>query len=289
MSEDRACLVQVDLDSSYAYKASLSGSRESRPEEDPVYTLGIPRILALLDALGLRATFFVVGQDVGFDAHARSLAAILEAGHELANHGQRHLLGLSKADDDTVAREILEAHEALDRGVGVEAVGFRTPGWDVSAGILERLAQAGYRYDSSICPTWLGGAPARPYFPNLHKPWRRGVQRELVEIPAGVMPWTRVPYSATMQMVTGDFMLERSVRSFGPTPLAYTFHGIDLVDPSEVDPVLGQHPAIRLPLERKQAALRRILGVISSGRRSITTAAAAEEFHSAARTPDVSP
>ncbi len=52
---------------------------------DPVAT---PRVLAILERAGVRATFFVTGEAAA--AHPELVCALVAAGHEVASHGYRH-------------------------------------------------------------------------------------------------------------------------------------------------------------------------------------------------------
>ena len=52
---------------------------------DPVAT---PRVLAILDRAGVRATFFVTGEAA--DAYPELVRQIAAAGHEVCSHGYRH-------------------------------------------------------------------------------------------------------------------------------------------------------------------------------------------------------
>src|SRR6266436_2721616 len=49
---------------------------------------GLPRILTLLDELGISATFYVPGLTA--ELHPDVVPTILASGHEIAHHGYRH-------------------------------------------------------------------------------------------------------------------------------------------------------------------------------------------------------
>jgi peptidoglycan/xylan/chitin deacetylase (PgdA/CDA1 family) len=48
--------------------------------------VGTPKLLELLDQLGLKSTFFITGWTL--DAHPAMCEAILKAGHEVGHHGR---------------------------------------------------------------------------------------------------------------------------------------------------------------------------------------------------------
>jgi len=83
-----------------------------------------PRILETLARYGVRATFFVCGENVRrLPAEARAIAA---AGHELGNHTASHprLLRLSPQG---VRRELREAQQGIEDAAGVTPRLFRPP------------------------------------------------------------------------------------------------------------------------------------------------------------------
>ena len=62
--------------------------------------IGVPRLLGLLDHLGVPATFFVPGYIA--EHHPRMLSAIAGRGHEIGLHGYLHekLAGLSEEEEE---------------------------------------------------------------------------------------------------------------------------------------------------------------------------------------------
>ncbi len=79
---------------------------------DPDHT---PRVLDMLAALGLKATFFVVGSKV--DAYPDLVARIVREGHELGNHTYHHrYLPLTRSR--TVADELARTDAAIARATG---------------------------------------------------------------------------------------------------------------------------------------------------------------------------
>lgn len=307
-----AVVIQVDLDAVYSYKASYSGQRIQPQHDDPVYTRGLPRCLDLLSAAGLRASFFVVGQDLDCGSHREVLIRALSEGHEVASHSQHHPLGLASKTPAVIRSEIENAHVAIEKGLGVPPVGFRAPGWDISGEILQTLREAEYLYDSSVLPTWVGWienlalkllsslrapagmgdwriafAPAEPYFPRLEQPWRRGSQRSIVEVPAGVLPVSRIPLRSTIQLASGEVLLRRSISWLRDRPLVYTFHGLDFLGADEIDLAGARHPNVKRSLEHKIGFCRRLMSQMASGRTTLTTAQLAtrmREGHAPKRT-----
>ncbi len=108
--------------------------------------VGIPRVLDLLHAHDLPATFFIPGHTI--DSFPASVAAILEAGHEVAHHSYAHLDPSTQTPDEE-RRDLERALDALER-IGVKPLGYRSPSADMSEATLSLLEAYGFRYDSSL-------------------------------------------------------------------------------------------------------------------------------------------
>lgn len=251
---------------------------------DLVYRKAVPRLLDLLDEVGVRATLFVVARDAG--AQSALLREVVARGHEVASHSWSHAVPFRRLDDAALAWELEASRGALAKACGDEVTGFRAPAWDVDARIFAGLVRAGYRYDASIFPTpvlaasrvvaWLKGAgkgsvlgmqvfghataPLRPYT----------VQTEngpLAEVPIAVTPWLRLPYYHTFAYFVPRALmdLEHAAIARSGLPLSYELHAADLLDldGDGVDRRMAVHPGMKLPLDRKLGMLRSVLGRIA--------------------------
>ena len=83
-----------------------------------------PRLLDVLDALEVPATFFVCGRNV--ERRPGTARAILKAGHALGNHTFSHLC-LPLCPFDLVQREIVRAQDAIGAATGCRVTIFRPP------------------------------------------------------------------------------------------------------------------------------------------------------------------
>ena len=108
--------------------------------------VGTPKLLQLLDQLGLRATFFVTGWSV--DAHPAMAEAILRAGHEIGHHGYHHLL--PDPGDPWVEEELERGFEVLRRRLGVVPKGYRAPFGEFTEALRAALKRRGVTYTSSF-------------------------------------------------------------------------------------------------------------------------------------------
>jgi peptidoglycan/xylan/chitin deacetylase (PgdA/CDA1 family) len=122
---------------------------------DPAYT---PRVLEILGARGVRASFFLVGERAA--RAPGTVRAIAAAGHEIASHGWSHrslwLCGPARTDE-----EIGRARAVLGELSGVAPALFRPPWGMVNAAMFGALRRHRQRCVFwSIQPEGLRPAPA---------------------------------------------------------------------------------------------------------------------------------
>jgi len=109
-------------------------------------------VLDVLDAHGVKGTFFVLGMVA--EARPDLVRAVAARGHEIASHGISHV-SLHRLDRAVIRAELADSRKRLADLAGADVVGFRAPEFSITAKnafILEEIAAAGYRYDSSIYP-----------------------------------------------------------------------------------------------------------------------------------------
>jgi peptidoglycan/xylan/chitin deacetylase (PgdA/CDA1 family) len=267
----------------------------------------LPRFAELFARHGVRATFFVVGADLEDDAEGRAaLAALARAGHELASHTHTHPYDFIRLGAARVADEIDRAHDAIAACAGTPPVGFRAPGYEISAAAIEALQARGYRYDSSVFPSvpyygakaavmgamrvvgrasasLLGNprvllAPRVPYRPAAGAPYRPG-GNGILELPIAVTPLTRLPVIGTSLIVAPAWLRTRMVAAALRDRLFnLELHGIDLADATadEIPAVLvARQPDLRRSLAHKLAAFEETLSAARAAGARFTTLAEA--------------
>jgi peptidoglycan-N-acetylglucosamine deacetylase len=111
-------------------------------------TVGAPRLLDLLDRLGVSSTWFIPGHTA--DTWPVVTAQVAERGHEIANHGYLHESFESRTLDE--CRSIIrKGSDVLARLTGRRPKGFRLPIGDAPPDLFELLVEEGFVYDSSLC------------------------------------------------------------------------------------------------------------------------------------------
>ncbi len=169
-----------------------------RPEEWPKLESRVvdttQRLLDILDYAGTQATFFVLGWVA--ERHPALVREIDERGHEVACHGYAHRM-IHRQTPQEFAEDILRAKATLEATVGTAIVGYRAPTFSVlrrTLWSLDVLAEAGFRYDSSIFPIRHDryGIPGAPRFPYRVRTPNGAEMAELPLSTATVLGW-RLP------------------------------------------------------------------------------------------------
>ena len=110
-------------------------------------TIGVPRILSVLDKERVPATFFIPGWVA--ERHAAQSTMIRDAGHEIGHHGYLH--ERATPDNPDGEREAFaRGMRALDAVLGVKPAGYRAPAWDLTPITLDCVKQHGMMYSSNL-------------------------------------------------------------------------------------------------------------------------------------------
>ncbi len=133
--------------------------------------VGVPRILDMLQAKGVQATFFVPGYTA--ELYPNLVQRISAEGHEVGAHGYLHE-PVSQLDPIAEEAALAKTLTILERLTGRKPVGYRAPWWELNPGSPALLASHGLLYDSSLMDD------DQPYV----LPTERG---DLVEVP---IHWT---------------------------------------------------------------------------------------------------
>ena len=148
-----AVLLTFDVDGEEMWHARVKqGAGEF--DKPPTLSMGrygvevaVPRILDLLDRHDVPAGFFVPGKVA--EENPEMVAEIHDAGHEIGHHSYAHLNPTGMTDEEE--REDFErATEILTEIAGERPVGYRTPAADMSDRTLNRIAEMGFEYESTM-------------------------------------------------------------------------------------------------------------------------------------------
>jgi polysaccharide deacetylase family protein (PEP-CTERM system associated) len=121
-------------------------SLESRVERNT------DRLLELIAETGSTATFFTVGW-VAWQC-PELIKRIAAAGHEIASHSFWHEV-MRRHDRDSLRADLKASRQLLEDLTGTAVDGFRAPGGSITqreAWVFDVILEAGFSYDSSLCP-----------------------------------------------------------------------------------------------------------------------------------------
>ncbi|MBL8953937.1 MAG: polysaccharide deacetylase family protein [Myxococcaceae bacterium] len=297
--------ISVDLDSLQHY-CRIQGVPESVLDDRArslVDAVAVPRYLELFDKAGVPATFFAIGAEAG-----PSLRRAREAGVEIASHSFAHDYAMSRWPADRIEQDLDAAHTAITEASGAPPVGFRAPGYTLSAALLRAVARKGYAYDSSAYPAapyWAAkagvmgalkvlGRPSRaildsprvllapifPYRPALDQPYGKG-DAPLKELPIAVAPVTRVPFIGTFVTMMPWPVVTMTYRAVSALPLLnFELHAVDVLDVSDGIPeeLARQQRDLKVPATEKLSRLSKLFGWMKESSDCLTLRDAASRF-----------
>lgn len=305
----RLCAVSIDLDEIDCYTAIHGLPATSGAPAHAVYRRALPRLLALFEELSVPLTLFAIGRDLDDERAARQIEAAARSGHEIGNHTLDHHYDFSRRSEAEIRAQIEGGARAIARVTGRAPSGFRAPGYTITDGVFDVLAQLGVGYGSSVfpCPAYyalklaaiaqyrLRGrptrsiidhprvltAPAEPYRVGSPYP-RRG--SGLLELPIGVTRdhYGRLPYLGTSVVLAGA----RGVRALteavvGRGLINLVLHGIEGADAhaDDLTALRAHQPDLRIAAADKLATLRStVLALRERGYTFVTLADAAAAF-----------
>lgn len=299
----RSAAITIDVDSLRFYRA-IHGLPPIPPEDDPIYTIAMPRFWSLLDDQGVCATLFLVGEDAA--AHPSAFTDVISSGSEVASHSHQHDYRLSIRDPQVIERDLANADAALvPLNGGRPIAGFRAPGYNVSPVLLQACLRLGYRYDSSLLPSpqyWLArwsvirayralgrrsaslpgtarqfAGPLEPYRTTTTCPWRPDDAGALFELPMACDPTTRIPLFGTSWVMAPRAvqwaMLKNATRKLDC--IVFEMHAIDLLDQTDAPALAELAPHQRdlaVGATDKLAAFRRLFGALRDDAEILTLA-----------------
>lgn len=112
-------------------RVMVSGKYIAMTFDDGPQPQNTPRLLDMLRARNIKATFYVIGKSV--DLYPQVLRRTVAEGHEIGNHSNTHRL-LSKLSDDEIRSDLRLCENAIVRAAGIKPPTMRPP----YGGLLQR-------------------------------------------------------------------------------------------------------------------------------------------------------
>jgi len=247
-------LLSVDYEDWHQLVRRRVGASNWR-EAGPALARQTDALLALLDELGVHATFFVLG--MAARAHPDLLTPIVAAGHEIACHGDAHLPVHTQTPEEFAA-DLRAATATIADLTGRKPAGYRAPAFSITASskawAYEVLAGEGFAYDASQHDSPALRDRAAGSVPSTTTPHR--IDASLWEFPVAV--WrtgrTKIPVGGASywQMLPTPLIL-KGLTEAGPLAGLY-------LHPNELDPepLRALLPAGATRAQRAQGRLREV-------------------------------
>jgi polysaccharide deacetylase family protein (PEP-CTERM system associated) len=255
--------LSIDVEDYFHVSAFSSRIQPSDWERMPCRVeRNVSRILEMLASAQAKATFFTLGWVA--ERYPALVRQIVDGGHELASHGFAHGRAHQLVHEGFLA-DIRLAKAVLEDIAGRDVRGYRAPSFSVGPSnpwAFDCIAEAGYRYSSSIYPIRHDhyGVPDAPRFAHEVRPGLLEVPVATVRMfdanwPAGGGGYFRLlPYACSRWSL-------RRINHVDGKPAMFYFH------PWEIDPEQPRVDGIGIKarfrhyvnLDRMEARLKRLL------------------------------
>lgn len=221
--------VHLDLDGAAAiYEAH---GWEPGFAEDDLFTTGLSNALGFFEERGVTATLFTIARDLDDPAKRPLIEEAVRRGHEIGSHSTTHRR-LSGLTTDQKREEIAGSRRRLEDALGVPVSGFRAPEFDVDAESLGLIAEAGYRFDSSVFPNAASAKRLGGRRPEV-VPYRPLAEHGLIELPMPRHAPLPFPFHPCYSLVLGRWYFRLGLGAFRKSgaPLVILFHLTDFAEP----------------------------------------------------------
>ena len=144
-----ACFsVDVDATSPYLwhYRDGLPNGIAAPEHRQYGMRQGLSRLVAMLDRLGIKGSFFVPG--VVAEENPDLLPGLVKRGHEIGLHGYYHEI-VADTSDQRFTDALAASIELFIAQTGQKPAGFRSPAWEMTPHMLAQLSSYGL-WDSSL-------------------------------------------------------------------------------------------------------------------------------------------
>ena len=137
-------------------------------------------VLGLFADAGVKGTFYTLGWVA--ERYPALIRRIVDAGHEIASHGYDHKR-VFQMEPSEFAADLKKSRALIEDAAGEKVTGYRAPSFSIDTRTPwahQVLAEAGYRYSSSVAPVKHDhyGWPESPRFS-----WKPLTDSDLVELP----------------------------------------------------------------------------------------------------------
>lgn len=259
--------IHIDLDTPHILSRFYNGS-DTSPNDEYCHIL-LKRISDFLSANQVKATFFVVTQDLQLKQYDALLKKLSLEGHEIASHTHTHPYVDSNYSPRLFEEEIRQSCREIKSHFGFTPVGFRSPSYFMNESIIDILIQEGFKYDCSVL-----NSPVTPLFKLMSalKGATAGFEKQgpidtekllsrgFKEFP--VPTFLGLPYYNNLNLYFPR-PIRNGMASIGRGLSPYLFHLIEFADYEEdkkhLPRTVLKHPNIMIPLSQKLEFAKKVI------------------------------
>lgn len=110
--------------------------------DDGPHPSNTTKVLDMLQSKGVKATFFILGENLYSESQKALVKRAHNEGHEIANHSYSHPLPFTSLSIDKVKEELTNTDNAIKSIIGEVPVLFRPPGGGYNQSISENCGKA---------------------------------------------------------------------------------------------------------------------------------------------------
>ncbi|MEX0158713.1 MULTISPECIES: polysaccharide deacetylase family protein [unclassified Microbacterium] len=211
-----AVVLSPDFDAQSVWTGTFRSTSQTNLSRGEFGALvGAPRLLETFKNAGITTTWCVPTHTM--QTFPDAVAAVVEAGHEIAAHGVYHeyVPKLEKDEERRLLELQLELHSAL---IGRTPSGYRSPALDITINTISLLEELGFRWDSSLM-----GRDFDPYHPRIVTE----LNRESANVFSGPSSIVELPvywalddfpelesFNGSPLMQSNDAVLDRWIKTF---------------------------------------------------------------------------
>lgn len=141
--------ITIDSDTFAEEISAIYSAQDKEKIITLTYQKAIDRIFDILSKHKLKITFFLITSHLQYKDVSKTCRNILSAGNEIADHTYSHnrnFIGLRKEE---LEKEINFSRGIMLEKLGIEPIGFRSPGAEINLETINVLSDKKYFYDSS--------------------------------------------------------------------------------------------------------------------------------------------
>jgi len=143
--------LHVDLDTPHVLHRFYQGEKSDNVISDEYCQILLARMAEFFSKHDVKATLFVITQDLMLARYSSLLKELSNMGHEIASHSHTHpyLSGNLEHHFKTLKKEIRRSRQEIEKFFHISPLGFRAPSYLINMDVINTLISEGYRYDGS--------------------------------------------------------------------------------------------------------------------------------------------